>query len=89
MPSRHSSAEVDEDLSGFHLDRIGLEIHTRGCSLCGAGTIVETTIVLWTFDDVVHYEAIGKMNLLMRAQAIGALARDSGGGMAHRFASQS
>jgi hypothetical protein len=37
-----------------------------------ACAVVELPVVLGTFDDVVHHQAVGQMHLFMRAEPVGA-----------------
>ena len=50
-------AWIEEDLTSFHLHRIGFEVHTGGRSFGLAGGKVKSPVVLRTFDNVTHDEA--------------------------------
>ena len=62
-----SITKLDENFAGFDLGRIRFQIHADGRALGLAGREIEPAIVLGTFDEVVHHEAAGQMDVLMRA----------------------
>src|SRR3984957_15928521 len=69
--SPQSSAEVDEDPSSLHFHWVGLEIDADGSALGRAGAIVEPPIVLRTFNDIAHHQAVREVHLLVRAKTVG------------------
>src|SRR5271168_2659355 len=69
LPPR--SGEPDEQLAALDLHRIGREIDTGGRALRFAGGEVEPSVVHRAFDYRALDEAVGKLDLLVRAQAVG------------------
>src|SRR5690606_1101338 len=53
------------------LDGIGPEIDADGRALGFAGLVIEAAVMLGTFDDVVHHQPVGEMDLLVRAEPVG------------------
>jgi len=71
-PSRITtfSGKVDEHFSVFQLHLVGLEVHANWSALCRACAIVEPSIVLRAFDNVIHDESVREMYLLVGTKAI-------------------
>src|SRR5690606_2835024 len=61
----------DIDIAVDDLCRIGPEIDADRRAFRLPRLVVEATIVLGTFDDVAHDKPVGKMNALVRTQAVG------------------
>ena len=67
------SVWLEENLTHFHLHRIGFEVHTGRRPFGLAGRKVKSPVELRTFDDVIHDEATREMDLCVCAQAGGGL----------------
>lgn len=64
------SGQYDEHCTAFHFGRISFQIHADGRALGFTGGEIKPTVVLGTFDEMVHHEAAGQMDLGVGAQAI-------------------
>src|SRR4051812_30351360 len=69
--SATGSAEIDQDAAVFDLRRIGLQIDADRGALGLAGLVVEAAVMHRALDDVAHHQTIGKLDLLMGAEAVG------------------
>src|SRR5262249_26998378 len=65
------SVDRDEHLSALDLDLVGLQVDADRRALGPAGAIVEASVVLRTFDDVVEHQPVGEMGVFVGADALG------------------
>ena len=62
--------QIDENLACFHLHGMGFQVNAGGRTLGLAGGEVKPSVVLRTFDDVVHNEAAREMDVGVGTETI-------------------
>ena len=70
-----SVAEANPDSAGSDADRVGLEGDAGGSGPRFAAADVETALVFQAFDDGVDDDAVGQLDLLVGAEAVGGIKR--------------
>ena len=64
---------IDEDAGAFKFNWIGFEINANRCALSYTCGVIKAAIVFWAFNNMIHHQAIGQVNFLMRTQTIGGI----------------
>jgi hypothetical protein len=62
----YRSGNFDQNLAILDFYRVRPQIDADGGTLGLAGPIIKASIVLGTFDHMIHHQAVGQVNLLIR-----------------------